>query len=73
MKKLILVIAMLLLSFNVGATTWFESGVLFGNVCRLGAWYTVYPVTYGQPVGSRCPLRLIDTGEIWSWGYVTSE
>lgn len=72
MKKL-LVAALAALSFtSASATTWWVNGVLFGNVCRAGAYYTVYPLHNGQPVGTSCPVR-DPYGYVIAQGVVTTE
>jgi len=57
---------------SANAQTWWFNGVLFGNVCRSGAYYFVYPVADGQPVGSTCPVR-DGYGNVIAQGVVTSE
>lgn len=72
--KRTLVLALVL--FGVGgaanATTWWVNDVLFGNVCRNGIYFTVYPLANGQPVGSACPVR-DGYGNIIARGVVTNE
>ena len=71
LKVLALAVLMLGAAF-AGAQTWYVGGVLFGNVCRSGAYYTVYPIQNGQPVGSVCPVR-DGYGIIIAVGTVTNE
>lgn len=52
------------------AATWFYGGVLVGNVCRAGAFYWVYPISYAQPVGTSCSFMLQGTP---FYGYVSNE
>ena len=72
--KTTLALALVLLSFGgiANATTWWANGVLFGNVCRNGIYFTVYPLANGQPVGSSCPVR-DGYGNIIAQGMVTNE
>lgn len=69
------VIASLLLAFaatSANAATWWVGSVLYGNVCRAGGWYTVYPTHMGQPVGTSCPVR-DGNGVIIGYGFVSAE
>jgi len=72
--KKMLAVALLLLGVGgiANAATWWYSGVLYGNVCRSGFYYTVYPAANGQPVGSACPVR-DGYGNIVAQGVVTNE
>jgi hypothetical protein len=54
------------------AITWYDGGVLFGNVCRYGMYYTEYPTVYGIPVGSSCIVRDAYGAPIYN-GVVTAE
>lgn len=68
-------IAILLILFIASpakSATWFVGGVLYGNVCRSGAFFYVYPPQMAQPVGSVCPLR-DGFGNIYAWGTVSAE
>lgn len=73
MKTLKLMFVVMVLSVGLAnATTWYQGGVLYGNVCRNGVYYTVYPISMGQPVGTACPVR--DAyGNIIGTGIVTAE
>ena len=70
--KAIAFVAVLMGAALAGAQTWYYAGVLYGNICRNGAYYTVYPISAGQPVGSVCPLR-DNLGNIVGTGYVSNE
>ena len=74
MKKLVtlLFITSMLMASSAQAVTWYVDGVLFGNVCRNGAYYTVYAIYNGQPVGSACPVR-DPHGYVIAQGEVTAE
>jgi hypothetical protein len=73
MKKSMLLAALLFFGVTLmNAQTWFVNGVLYGNVCRNGAYYTVYPISMGQPVGTACPVR-DNYGTIIGYGYVSNE
>ena len=39
--------------FGANAMTWFQNGVLMGNVCRAGAQYFVF-YNSAAPVGTSC-------------------
>jgi hypothetical protein len=54
------------------ATTRWINGVLWGNVCRNGIYYTVYPWANAQPVGTACPVR-DNFGNIIGQGAVSDE
>ena len=56
-KTLALALVLLGVGGIANATTWRQFGVLYGNICSNGVWYTVYPLANGQPVGSVCPVR----------------
>jgi hypothetical protein len=70
MKKTLVFAALMLCSAFAGAVTWYApNGVLYGNICRNGAYYTAYPLSMGQPVGTVCPIRdaynnIIGTGVV---------
>ena len=70
--RIVLFMLIALMSFNASATTWYFNGVLYGNICRSGYYYTVYPIAYGQPVGSQCPIR-DQYGNFVMWGLVSNE
>jgi hypothetical protein len=72
MKKLVVSLALLASSLSAGAVTWWVNGVLYGNVCRNGFYYTVYPIYMGQPVGTTCPVRN-QFGQVIMPGVVTAE
>jgi len=76
MKKLLLASLIALSSFAAVSTaqadTWYVNGVLVGNICRNGVYYTVYPYSMAQAVGTSCPLRN-GYGQIVGWGYVSNE
>lgn len=72
MKKIIISAIIALVCSASSATTWWYNGVLFGNVCRSGVYFTVYPYNAGQPVGSSCPVR-DSFGNIIGYGLVTTE
>lgn len=72
-KSLIAIAAVLTLVASIAdASTWYVGGVLYGNICRSGVYYTVYPIANGQPVGSICPIRN-DYGQIIGTGFVSNE
>ena len=72
MKKALILAVLMLSAAFAGAQTWYVGGVLFGNVCRNGAFYTVYPPAMGQPVGTACPVR-DGYGNVIAYGIVTNE
>lgn len=72
MKKILIGILAAGSMMSANAVTWWVNGVLYGNVCRNGAFYTVYPINMGQPVGSLCPVRN-NAGYIIGQGIVTDE
>ena len=72
MRKFFMLAVILLGVSMANATTWYQNGVLYGNVCRAGAYYTVYPIANGQPVGTSCPVR-DGYGTIIAYGFVTAE
>lgn len=72
MKKIIISILTATMFTSASAVTWWHNGVLFGNVCRNGVYFTVYPERSGQPVGSTCPVR-DSFGNILGYGLVTAE
>jgi len=63
MKKVILALALAASTLTASAATFWVNGVLFGNVCRSGPYYTVYLYQDAQPVGTTCAVRN-------QWGYV---
>jgi hypothetical protein len=71
-KTLALALVLLGVGGIANATTWWQYGVLYGNVCRSGIYFTVYPLANGQPVGSVCPVR-DGYGNIIAQGVVTNE
>lgn len=73
MKKLILAAVLAVSSLSANAVTWVgNDGQIWGNVCRNGAYFTVYPVSMGQPVGTSCPIRN-GYGQIVGYGFVSNE
>ena len=56
-KTLALALVLLGIGGIANATTARVNGVLYGNVCRSGYYYSVYPWANAQPVGSACPVR----------------
>ena len=72
MKRAILALSLTAATLSASAATWWVNGVLYGNICRNGIYYTVYPLHMGQPVGSMCPLR-DNYGNIVMWGRVSNE
>jgi hypothetical protein len=76
MKKLLATVLIALASLTAVSTanaqTWWYNGVYYGNICRNGAYYTVYPVNMGQPVGTSCPIRN-GYGQIVGYGVVADE
>ena len=70
--KSILVAAAMFTAFAADASTWYVGGVWFGNICRSGGYYTVYPRHMGQPVGTTCPVR-DSYGNVVGTGVVTDE
>jgi hypothetical protein len=72
MKKLAVGILAALSFASANAATWWVDGVLYGNICRSGIYYTVYPLRMGQPVGTVCPIRDYN-GYIIGWGTVSNE
>lgn len=72
MKKLLLTIAIAAAAASASAATFWYNGVLMGNVCRSGIYYTVYPIQNAQAVGSSCPLR-DNFGNVVGWGFVSNE
>lgn len=72
MKKIIIGILAVAAMSSASAATWWVNGVLYGNVCRYGLYYTVYPISMGQPVGSVCPVRN-NRGDILVLGLVSDE
>lgn len=72
MKKIILATVVMCSMVSANAVTWWNNGILYGNVCRNGLYYTVYPTYMGQPVGTLCPVRDV-YGNIIGQGTVTNE
>lgn len=72
MKKIIVGLLAVASMSSASAVTWWVNGVLYGNVCRSGIYYTIYPIHMGQPVGTLCPVRDI-YGNIVLTGRVTAE
>jgi len=75
MRKLVLTFALVLplaVANLASATTWYVGYVLYGNICRSGYFYTVYPTTMGQPVGSQCPVNN-SYGQFMTMGNVANE
>lgn len=72
MKKIVIAAVAALSVMSASAATWWVNGVLFGNVCRNGIYYTVYPIHMGQPVGTVCPIR-DNNGFIIGQGIVSAE
>jgi len=73
LTKLVAILALALSTVGTAqATTWYVGGVLMGNVCRNGAYYFIYPISYGQPVGSSCPVR-DGAGNVIGSGFVSNE
>lgn len=72
MKKLLISIGLILSLTGAQAATWYSGGILYGNVCRSGFFYTVNPFMNGQPVGSTCPVRDV-FGNFVTWGTVSYE
>lgn len=75
-NKMKMTLALVLVVLGVGgianASTWWVNGVLYGNVCRYGNYYFVYPPANAQQVGSVCPVR-DGYGNFIAWGVVTNE
>ena len=73
MKKLVLAVALAVGMIGIAdADTWFVGGVMYGNVCRNGVYFTVYPMQMGQPVGTSCPVR-DNYGNVIGYGVVIAE
>ena len=72
MKKLILASLAALATSSSFAYTFWVNGVLYGTVCRNGIYYTSYPSSMAQPVGTSCPVRDY-YGNILGYGIVTNE
>ena len=74
MKKFVtlLFITLMLIASSAQSVTWYVDGILFGNVCRNGGYFTVYSIYNGQPVGTACPVRN-DYGVVIAYGVVTIE
>lgn len=72
MKKILTAVALSITMFSAHALTFWHNGVLMGNVCRNGAWYTVYPLQMAQPIGTTCAVRDV-YGNFMAYGIVTNE
>lgn len=72
MKKVLAAALVVIAASSASAATWWVGGVLYGNVCRAGVYYTVYPQHMAQPVGTSCPIRN-NYGAIVGYGYVSNE
>lgn len=72
MKKLLIGILVSAAAVSASAATWFNYGVLYGTVCRNGIYFTVYPPSMAQPVGTTCPIR-DSYGNVMGYGIVTNE
>ncbi len=71
MKKILVALAAFAAISASAGTAWIN-GVLYGNVCRNGLYYTVYPAHMAQPVGTTCPVR-DSYGSIIGYGTVSNE
>ena len=71
-KTLALALVLLVIGGIANATTELINGVWYGNVCRSGPYYFVYPWANAQPVGSTCPVR-DGFGNVIVWGVVSNE
>jgi hypothetical protein len=71
-KTLALALVLLVMGGIANATTAWVNGLLYGNVCRSGYYYFVYPWANAQPVGSACPVR-DGYGNVIAQGVVTNE
>lgn len=71
MKKILVTLATVAAMSSTFAATQWMNGVLYGNVCRFGGFYTVYHNEM-QPVGTTCAVRN-NYGGIIGWGSVTAE
>lgn len=71
MKQIFTFLVLAMLAVPASAETWWVNGVLFGNVCRNGIYYTYYPGD-GMPVGARCAIR-DNFGNVIGWGRVSNE
>ncbi len=70
--KTIFVAAIALAASSAMAMTFWVNGVLYGTICRNGAYFTAYPQYMAQPVGTNCPMR--DAyGNIMGYGIVSNE
>ena len=72
MKKVIAIVLVALAAGSAFSATWWVNGVLYGNICRNGIYFTVYPANMAQPVGTTCPMR-DSYGNIVGQGYVSNE
>lgn len=73
MKKIVATLALAVAAFGANAETFFYNGLLYGTVCRLGGYYTVYYAHQAQPVGTRCPVVNPYNGAFIGYGFVTAE
>ncbi len=73
-SKALIIAALLLAAAPASyASTWIGyGGLLYGNICRNGLYFTVYPFAMAQPVGSSCPIRN-SFGTVVGYGIVSSE
>lgn len=72
MKKIIAVAVLAAFAMSAHALTFWVNGVLMGTVCRNGPYFTAYPTSMAQPVGTACPIR-DGYGTIIGTGVVTTE
>ncbi len=72
MKKTIVALVFLLSMVSANAFTFMYYGTLMGTVCRDGNFYTTYPRSMAQPVGTVCPVR-DGYGNVMGYGVVTTE
>lgn len=74
MFKIFIASFMFVISFNsVSAATFIgHDGILYGNTCRNGALFTIYPLPHVLPVGSTCVIRN-NVGIIVAHGRVSNE
>lgn len=73
MKKILAAALIAAAAIPAHAVTFWYNGVLMGTVCRMGGFYTSYPVAMAQPVGTACPVRNVYNGAIIGYGVVTDE
>lgn len=72
MKKILATALLALAATSSFATVWLVNGVWVGNVCRNGAYYTVYPSYDAQPIGSSCAI-INGYGQVIGYGWVSNE